>query len=91
MPTWPGLTLETIGTKVAGVTLPRLGTVSALDQAFEASRYVEIRAAPGVGKSWALRNLAERTARQSPILVLDPVTTPSGSRRRRGSDRSAIS
>ena len=73
-----GLTLETIGTKVAGVTLPRLNTVSALDEAFEARRYVEIRAAPGVGKSWALRNLAERTARQSPVLVLDPMTTPSG-------------
>jgi hypothetical protein len=73
-----GLTLETIGTKVAGVTLPRLSTVSVLDEAFEASRYIEIRAAPGVGKSWALRNLAERTARQAPILVLDPVTTPSG-------------
>lgn len=72
------LTLESIGTKVAGVTLPRLNTVSALDEAFEASRYVEIRAAPGVGKSWALRNLAERTARQSPVLVLDPMTTPSG-------------
>jgi hypothetical protein len=72
------LTLETIGTKIAGVTLPRLNTVSALDQVFEASRYVEIRAAPGVGKSWVLRNVAERTSRQSPILVLDPVTTPSG-------------
>lgn len=73
-----GLTLETIGTKVAGVTLPRLSTVSALDAALEASRYIEIRAAPGVGKSWALRNIAERAARQAPILVLDPVTTPSG-------------
>lgn len=73
-----GLTLEAIGTKVAGVTLPRLKTVSALDEAFDASGYVEIRAAPGVGKSWALRNFAERCARQSPIMVLDPVTTPSG-------------
>lgn len=72
------LTLETIGAKVAGVTLPRLSAVNALDEAFEASRYIEIRAAPGVGKSWALRNLAERTAHHAPILVLDPVTTPSG-------------
>lgn len=71
-------TLETIGTKVAGVTLPRLRAVFALDDAFEANRYVEIRAAPGVGKSWVLRNLAERTARHSPVVVLDRLTTPRG-------------
>jgi hypothetical protein len=72
------LTLQTIGTKVAGVTLPRLGAVMALDDAFEASRFLEIRAAPGVGKSWVLRNLAERTARHSPVVVLDRITTPRG-------------
>lgn len=72
------MTLDGIGKKVAGVTLPRVKSVVALDDALEAGRFVEIRAAPGVGKSWILRHGAERLARQSPIFVLDPDRTPAG-------------
>lgn len=72
------MTLDSIGTKVGGVNLPRLTTVGALDDALDAGRYVEIRAAPGVGKSWVMRHSAERLARQSPIVVLDPNRTPAG-------------
>lgn len=72
------LTLAGIGTKVAGATLDRADAISALDDALDSHRFVEIRGAPGVGKSWALRNIAERLARHSPVIVLDPVATPSG-------------
>ncbi|TCM51123.1 hypothetical protein C8J36_110130 [Rhizobium sp. PP-F2F-G48] len=72
------MTLAGIGTKVAGVTLPRLEAVAELDQALDNHRFVEIRGAPGVGKSWALRNLADRIAQHSPVIVLDPVGTPAG-------------
>lgn len=71
-------TLAHIGTSVAGVTLPRLETVAAVDDASEAHRFVEVRGDPGVGKSWVLRHLAERVARQAPIIVLDRDATPPG-------------
>ena len=71
-------TLDHIGTSVAGVTLPRLEAVAAVDDAFEAHRFVEVRGEPGVGKSWVLRHLAERVARQAPIIVLDRDATPAG-------------
>lgn len=71
-------TLAHIGTSVAGVTLPRLEAVAAVDDAFEAHRFVEIYGDPGVGKSGVLRHLAERVARQAPIIVLDRDATPSG-------------
>jgi hypothetical protein len=71
-------TLAHIGTSVAGVTLPRLEAVAAVDDAFEAHRFVEICGYPGVGKSGVLRHLAERVARQAPIIVLDRDATPSG-------------
>jgi hypothetical protein len=72
------MTLEGIGSTVAGVTLPRLDAVAALDQAAEAHRFVEVRGNAGVGKSWVLRQQAERAAAKSPIIVLDPVSTPPG-------------
>lgn len=71
-------TLAHIGTSVAGVTLPRLEAVAAVDDACEAHRFVEVRGDPGVGKSWVLRHLAERVARQAPIIVLDRDATPPG-------------
>lgn len=71
-------TLAHIGTSVAGVTLPRLEAVAAVDDAFEAHRFIEVRGEPGVGKSWVLRHLAERVARQAPIIVLDRDATPAG-------------
>jgi hypothetical protein len=71
-------TLAHIGTSVAGVTLPRLEAIAAVDDASEAHRFVEVRGDPGVGKSWVLRHLAERVARQAPIIVLDRDATPPG-------------
>lgn len=71
-------TLAHIGTSIAGVTLPRLEAIAAVDDAFEAHRFVEICGNPGVGKSWVLRNLAERVARHAPIIFLDRDSTPPG-------------
>lgn len=71
-------TLSHIGTNVAGVTLPRLEAVAAVDDACEGHRFVEVRGDPGVGKSWVLRHLAERVASHSPIIVLDRDSTPPG-------------
>lgn len=71
-------TLAHIGTSVAGVSLPRLEAVAAVDDASEAHRFVEVCGDPGVGKSWVLRHLAERVARQAPIIVLDRDATPPG-------------
>ncbi|MER9227900.1 hypothetical protein [Mesorhizobium sp. M0184] len=71
-------TLSHIGTSVAGVTLPRLEAVAAVDDASEAHRFIEIRGDSGVGKSWVLRHVAERVARQAPIIVLDCDSTPAG-------------
>ncbi|MGE4339319.1 MAG: hypothetical protein AB7E55_25610, partial [Pigmentiphaga sp.] len=52
-------TLAHIGTSVAGVTLPRLEAIAAVDDASEVHRFIEICGNPGVGKSWLLRHLAE--------------------------------
>lgn len=71
-------TLAHIGTSVAGVSLPRLEAVAAVDDASEAHRFIEVRGDPGVGKSWVLRHLAERVARHAPIIVLDRDATPPG-------------
>lgn len=71
-------TLAHIGTSVAGVTLPRLEAVAALDEASDAHRYIEVRGDTGVGKSWVLRHVAERVARLAPIIVLDRDATPAG-------------
>ncbi|MFF7109340.1 NACHT domain-containing protein [Pseudomonas sichuanensis] len=71
-------TLAHIGTSVAGVTLTRLDAITAVDDASEVHRFIEICGNPGVGKSWVLRHLAERVARQAPIIVLDRDSTPPG-------------
>ena len=71
-------TLSPIGTSVAGVTLPRLGAVAALDDAAETQRFIVIRGDTGVGKSWVLRHFAERVATHAPIIVLDREATPPG-------------
>lgn len=71
-------TLAHIGTSVAGVTLPRLEAVSVVDDATEAHRFIEIEGDAGVGKSWVLRHVAERMARQAPIIVLDREATLAG-------------
>lgn len=72
------MTLASIGRTVAKVHLSRLEVISEVDTAIDAHRFVEIRAAPGIGKSSVLVHLAERAAQQGPIIVLDPVATPAG-------------
>ncbi|WP_305969673.1 MULTISPECIES: hypothetical protein [unclassified Mameliella] len=69
-------TLSPIGTNVAGVTLPRLAAVAALDDAVETQRFIVVRGDTGVGKSWVLRHYAERVAANAPIIVLDREATP---------------
>lgn len=71
-------TLAHIGTTVAGVHLPRLAAVAAVDDAWDSHRFIEVSGTPGIGKSWVLRHLAERVARQAPIIVLDRDATPPG-------------
>lgn len=71
-------TLSPIGTSVAGVTLPRLAAVAALDDAAETRRFIVVRGDTGVGKSWVLRHYAERVAARAPIIVLDREATPPG-------------
>jgi len=71
-------TLSTIGTSVAGVTLPRLAAVAALDDAAETQRFIVVRGDTGVGKSWVLRHYSERVAARAPIIVLDREATPPG-------------
>ncbi len=70
--------LEDIGDRVCGVKLSRLSLVSAVREALESNRYVEIRGDSGVGKSGILRHLAEQVAIESQVLVLAPERTPAG-------------
>lgn len=73
-----GHALADMAQDVAGVHLPRQELSASLAQARDRSRFVEIRGGPGVGKSAALRTIAEQMAHEAPILVLDPLRTPSG-------------
>lgn len=70
--------LRDIGTTVAGINLPRLHALAALDEARDQYRFIEITGAPGVGKSFVLRHLAERQGREAHVIVLDPIGTPDG-------------
>lgn len=71
-------TLSHIGTSVAGVKLPRLAAVAALDDAAETQRFIVVRGDTGVGKSSVLRHYAERVAARAPIIFLDREATPPG-------------
>jgi hypothetical protein len=70
--------LQDIGTTVGGINLPRLRALAALDEARDQHRFIEITGAPGVGKSFVLRHLAERQGREAHVIVLDPIGTPDG-------------
>lgn len=70
--------LRDIGTTVGGINLPRLRALAALDEARDQHRFIEINGAPGVGKSFVLRHLAERQGREAHVIVLDPIGTPDG-------------
>src|SRR3546814_14734542 len=72
------LTLANIGDTLAGVHLPRLDVIAAVDAALDQHRFVEVCGDAGVGNSWVLRHVAERVSRESHILVPDPLATPEG-------------
>jgi hypothetical protein len=72
------MTLAGIGTTVVGVRLTRHEAVAHLNTALDEHRFVELRGGPGVGKSAVLRLVAERAGREAQLIVLDPVSTPSG-------------
>ncbi|NYH11982.1 ATP-binding protein [Pseudomonas moraviensis] len=70
--------LADIGNTIAGMQLPRLEALAALDEALNKNRFVEIRGRPGAGKSAVLRHAAERISTLANVLVLDPMNTPEG-------------
>jgi hypothetical protein len=72
------LTLAGIGTTVGGFSLPRHEAAAGLNEALDGHRFVELRGGPGVGKSGVLRLVAERFGREAQLIVLDPVSTPTG-------------
>jgi hypothetical protein len=57
---------------VGGVSLLRQARVAEVQEAMEASRYVEIRGEAGVGKSGLLRRIADASSVQARPLVLSP-------------------
>jgi ABC-type cobalamin/Fe3+-siderophores transport system ATPase subunit len=71
-------TLANIGTTVAGVQLNRLEVVATLNVAIDQHRFVELQGGPGVGKSGVLKLVAERVGHESQLIVLDPISTPTG-------------
>lgn len=72
------MTLAGIGTTVAGINLSRHQAVASLNEALDEHRFVQLRGGPGVGKSGILRLVAERFGREGQLIVLDPVSTPTG-------------
>lgn len=71
-------TLATISSRVHGVSIDRLGHVTAALSALERGRYLEIRGAGGVGKSGVLKDLAKRIGLESSIIVVAPHRVPGG-------------
>lgn len=71
-------TLADIGTTVHGVTIDRGGRVGAGLSALEQGRYLEIRGAGGVGKSGVLKDIAQRVAVESRVIVVAPHRVPGG-------------
>jgi len=67
--------LADIGDRVGDVSLTRHERVGAVHAALDAGRYIEIRGEAGVGKSGALKHLAEQIAVESQIVVFSPGRT----------------
>jgi len=63
---------------VAGVTLARTAQLEAVRGARDASRYVEIRGGPGVGKSGLLGMLVQQVLTEARAIVLSPERTIPG-------------
>jgi hypothetical protein len=72
------LAIANIGNSLSGMQLPRLDIITSIEKALDQHRLVAIRGEPGTGKSWILRHLAERTLRESHVILLDPTGTPEG-------------
>ncbi len=71
--------LQDVNIRVGPATLSRREWMEKVNAALDEGRYVEIRGAPGVGKSGILRALAEQEAARSKIIFLSPQrTTPRG-------------
>ncbi len=70
--------LAAISSRVHSVGLDRSGHVAAALSALEQSRYLEIRGAAGVGKSGVLKDLAQRIAVESRVVVVAPHRVPEG-------------
>ncbi len=68
-------TLADIGDRVGGVILTRQERVSAVHQAFDEGRYVEIRGNAGVGKSGVLKHFAQQVSGEAAIIALNPART----------------
>lgn len=72
------MTLAGIGTTVGGINLSRHQAVASLNEALDEHRFVQLHGGPGVGKSGVLRLIAERFGLEGQLIVLDPVSTPTG-------------
>ena len=75
---WARMTLAGISTTVGGVRLTRHEAVADLNAALDGHRFVELQGGAGVGKSGLLKLVAERVGREAQMIVLDPVSTPTG-------------
>jgi len=71
-------TLDAIGTEVHGVPLDRGHRVAEAELSLANGRYLEIRGAGGVGKSGVLKDLAQRVAVESRVVVVAPHRVPGG-------------
>lgn len=71
-------TLATIGTRVHGVSLDRRSRVAAALSSLDQARYLEIRGAGGVGKSGILKEIAQRLAVETRVIVVAPHRIPGG-------------
>ncbi len=70
--------LSGIKLDVRGVSLDRSRYADAADAALGQGRYLEIRGAPGVGKSGALKHIAQRIGVESCVIVISPSRLPGG-------------
>ncbi|MBC3910959.1 ATP-binding protein [Undibacterium umbellatum] len=66
------LALDDIIIQVGHVVLRRQERISAIHDALDQGRYVEIRGDGGVGKSGVLRQFAEQLASEADVIVLSP-------------------
>ena len=72
-------TLADIDDRVAGVALTRHERVTAVRDALDKGRYIEIRGSAGVGKSAVLKHFAEQMSGETKVIVLSPGrTVPKG-------------